>query len=148
MAQLVSPAMVARSEEGIVIVIREIPKLAELTTDEVMAGLPNELVNAIQMGDPVEGMEISALQGCAGCHSMEEGEVLSGPSWYDIGNTAVGRVEGESPGLYLFNSIMTPNAYIVRRFDAGVMPEDFSEKLSSEEIGHLLALLLAQTEDE
>ncbi len=144
-AQLISPAMVARTEEGIVLVVIEIPKLAELSRDEVMAGLPDDIVAAIDAGDPVEGMEISELQGCAGCHSLTEGEILSGPSWYDIGNTAVGRQDAEGPALYLYNSIMTPNAYLVRRFDAGVMPEDFPEKLSTSDIGHLLALLLAQT---
>ncbi len=146
-AQLISPAMVARTEEGIVLVVKVIPKLAELTQDEVMAGLPDDVVAAIEAGDPVEGMEISELQGCAGCHSLVEGEILSGPSWYDIGNTAVGREDEEGPALYLYNSIMSPNASVVRRFDTGVMPEDFADKLSTTDIGHLLALLLSQTED-
>ncbi len=146
-AQLISPAMVARTEEGIVLVIKEIPKLAELSRDEVMAGLTDDLVAAIEAGDPVQGMEISELQGCAGCHSLEEGEILSGPSWYDIGNIAVGRQDDQSPALYLYNSIMLPNAYIVKRFDADVMPADFVEKLSVSDVGHLLALLLSQTAD-
>lgn len=140
--------MVARTEEGIVAVVRVIPKLAELTQDEVMAGVPDAVVAAIEAGDPIEGMEISALQGCEGCHSLEEGEILSGPSWYDIGNTAVGRVDGQGPALYLYNSIMQPNSFIVRRYDADVMPSDFSEKLTTEEIGHLIALLISQAQTE
>ncbi len=144
-AQLISPAMVARTEEGIVMVVREIPKLSALTREDIMAGLPEDVIAAIDAGDPVEGMEISELQGCAGCHSMAEDEILSGPSWYDIGNTAVGRHDEQGPALYLYNSIMAPNAYIVRRFDGGVMPEDFADKLSTEDVGHILALLLSQT---
>jgi len=146
-AQLVSPFMVAVSDEGVTIVARVIPRLSELTEDEIFAGVPADVVAAIQDGDPVNGQKISELQGCAGCHSLQEGEILSGPSWYDMANTAVGRVEGESPALYLYRSIMQPNASIVRRFDADVMPGDFSEKLSTAEIGDLLALLLAQIEE-
>ncbi len=130
-----------------VIVARVIPRLSELTEDEIFAGVPADVVAAIQDGDPVNGQKISELQGCAGCHSLQEGEFRSGPSWYDMANTAVGRVEGESPALYLYRSIMQPNAFIVRRFDADEMPRDFSEKLSTAEIGDLLALLLAQIEE-
>ena len=143
-AQLISPFMVAASDEGIVIVARVIPKLSDLTEEEIFAGVPADLVAAIQDGDPINGREISELQGCAGCHSFQEGEILSGPSWYDIANTAVGRVEGEGPVLYLYRSIMQPNASIVRRFDADVMPADFEEKLSMSDLGDLLALLLEQ----
>ncbi len=145
--QIISPFMVAVSEEGITIVVRVIPKLAELTEDEIFAGVPEDVVAAIKEGDVVEGQEISELQGCAGCHSLEEDEVLSGPSWYDVANIAVGRVEGESPALYFYRSITRPNAFIVKRFDSNVMPEDFSEKLNTSEIGDLIALLLEQTEE-
>lgn len=147
MAQLISPYMVAVTEEGITIVVRIIPKLAELTEKQTFAGVSEDVVDAIQNGDPVEAMELSELHGCAGCHSMEDGEVLSGPSWYDIGNVSVGRVDGESPALYLYNSITQPNAFVVKRFDGGVMPEDFSEKLTTAEIGSLIAYLLQQTEE-
>ncbi len=146
-AQIISPFMVAVSEEGITIVVRVIPKLAELTEDEIFAGVPEDVVAAIKEGDVVEGQKISELQGCAGCHSLEEDEVLSGPSWYDVANIAVGRVEGESPALYFYRSITRPNAFIVKRFDSNVMPEDFSEKLNTSEIGDLIALLLEQTEE-
>ena len=143
-AQLISPFMVAASDEGVIIVARVIPKLADLTEEEIFAGVPAELVAAIKDGDPINGREISELQGCAGCHSLQEDEILSGPSWYDMANTAVGRVEGESPALYLYRSIVQPNASVVRRFDSDVMPGDFDEKLSTSEIGDLIALLLEQ----
>lgn len=145
--QLVSPFMVAQTEESIVLVVREIPKLSALAPEEIFAGVPSDVVAAIEAGDLEEGAFISELQGCAGCHSLADGEVLSGPSWYDMGNTAVGRVEGESPALYLYRSITQPNAFVVRRFDANVMPETFAENLTTEEIGHLIAWLLEQTAD-
>ena len=146
-AQLISPNMVAITEAGIVLIVKEVPKLAELTRDQVMADVPAEIVAAIEAGDIEEGMQISELQGCAGCHSLVEDEVLSGPSWYDIGNTAVGRVDGESPALYFYNSITSPNSFVVRRFDSGVMPDNFEETLSDEEMGHLIAMLLSLAED-
>lgn len=146
-AQLISPFMVAASDEGVTVVARVIPKLSDLTAEEIFAGVPADLVAAIQDGDPVQGREIAELQGCAGCHSFQEDEILSGPSWYDIANTAVGRVEGEGPVLYLYRSIMQPNASIVRRFDADVMPSDFDEKLSTSDLGDLLALLLEQAQE-
>ena len=138
--------MVAITEAGVVLIVKEIPKLAELNRDQVMEGVPASVVAAIEAGDLEEGVKISELQGCAGCHSLEDGEVLSGPSWYDIGNTVVGRVDGESPGLYLYNSITSPNSFIVKRFDSGVMPDNFQEILSDEEIGHLIAMLLSLVE--
>ncbi len=38
----------------------------------------------------------AALGGCVGCHSTDPAAQMTGPTWHNIGNTAVSRVEGES----------------------------------------------------
>ena len=70
---------------------------------------------------------------CSGCHSVEPGQVLVGPSLAGVG--ADGAAE-------LHESIVEPDAKITEGFTAGVMPKDYGEKLSDEQLNDLVAYLL------
>ena len=147
--QLISPEMDFSVGEQLVeakpTTTPEILDITLLTPEEVFAGLPDDVVAAIQAGDPAAGMQISQLNGCIGCHSLEKGGKLVGPSWYGIANTAIKRVEGESPAFYLYHSIANSNEYVVPDYPAGVMPANYSETLSAEDLGNLVAYLLTFT---
>jgi hypothetical protein len=45
---------------------------------------------------------------------------------------------------YITQSILDPNAFVVEGFQPDLMPKDFGEKLSDEQLADLVAFLLAQ----
>src|SRR5690606_25909635 len=77
-------------------------------------------------------------QRCASCHSIAEGVILVGPSFWNIANHAAERVDGQSAEAYLRNSILYPSEYIVEGFQ-DVMQKNFAEVLSSQDINAVIA---------
>lgn len=90
-------------------------------------------------GDPAAGEELFATN-CSACHAEEDG---AGPPLAGIGERAATRVDGMSAEEYLHESIVDPAAYVVEGF-APIMPKDYADKLSEEEITDLIAYLLTQ----
>ncbi len=121
------------------------PRLADLTPEEITAGLPEDLAAAIINGDPARGEQLALSNGCIGCHSLDPNAVMTGPTWYNIGNTAVGREPGVSPAAYLDHSIVNPSEYVVPNYPDNIMPKTYGQTLSVQDQGDLIAHLLAQT---
>jgi hypothetical protein len=71
---------------------------------------------------------------------------MTGPTWHNVADTAANRVPGESPGLYIYNSITNPGAYTVPNFPAGIMPQNIASTLQPDELADLVAFLLTQHE--
>lgn len=96
--------------------------------------------------DPVErGQLVYTDNGCTSCHTL--GALSSGvvgPNLTQIGVTAVTRKDGLSAEDYLRQSILNPNAYVVDTYPQDVMPKNFSEVTSPEQLDDLVAFLLAQ----
>jgi mono/diheme cytochrome c family protein len=100
--------------------------------------------------DPVErGMNDFVSKGCSGCHTIEglEGAVGQvGPELTHVATHAATRVEGQTAGEYIRNSILNPGAYLVQECPTGacanVMPPNFGELLTSQEIDDLVTYLL------
>ena len=69
---------------------------------------------------------------------------MTGPTWYHIGDTSVSRVPGESPALYLYASIVNPGQFVVPPYPNNIMPANYAEQLSLEELADLVAYLLEQ----
>ena len=87
--------------------------------------------------------ELYLSMGCQGCHSLDDPDtVLAGPYQGDLHETAGTRVEGQTAEEYVYNSIVAPNDYIVEGYVPGVMPQDFSERMSEEEILGLTTWML------
>lgn len=144
-AQLISPNMVADTGGEIVVAVKEEAKtIDQLSQEEIFAGLSESMVAAITNGDPAVGEQLSALNACIGCHGLAEGQVLAGPSWYNLANVAVNRVTGVGPANYLYTSIINPNAYVVDGFVANVMPQTYAESLSEEDLGNLISYILTE----
>ena len=95
-------------------------------------------------GDPVaQGKQLYQSEGCAGCHSTD-GSSGVGPSWKGLAGSQVTLSDGSTvtaDDAYLKQSIVDPNAKIVKGFSSGVMPEDFGSKLSSQQIDDLIAYI-------
>ncbi len=77
--------------------------------------------------------------GCIGCHNLNEDQTPDnrgpvGPNLGNIAETAPTRVAGEDAETYVHNSIVNPGAFVVDGYVAGIMPQNFSEQMSDEEI--------------
>lgn len=89
--------------------------------------------------------------GCVTCHSLEPGKVLVGPTMAGIGTRAATTVPGQTAEQYLRESIVNTNAFLARGCNAndpqaqcaaGIMPQDWPQKLSEQQIDDLVAYLL------
>lgn len=89
--------------------------------------------------------------GCITCHSLEAGKVLVGPTMAGIGARAATTVPGQTAEQYLRTSIVDTNAFLAKGCNAsnpeaqcaaGIMPQDWPQKLSAQEIDDLVAYLL------
>jgi cytochrome c oxidase subunit 2 len=93
---------------------------------------------------PVDlGAKVAAEQGCLSCHSLD-GSRLVGPSWLGLFGSQQVFEDGTSATAdeeYLRTSIVDPNAEIVQGYPANVMPQDYAERLTEEEINGLIAYI-------
>ncbi len=122
------------------------PLLAELSEEEILAGLPEGVLAAMGSADPANGETIAVQAGCTGCHSLDPNEVKVGPTWDNMGNTAVARAieTGEDgPADYLYTSIADPNLFVVPDYQ-GVMLTTFRETLTDQDFADIIAFLLEQ----
>jgi cytochrome c2 len=101
------------------------------------------------VGDPAAGETlfnkaiIGTAAGCKTCHYVDASRGdFTGPNQANVANEAGTRVEGQSAVEYLRNSIVNPNDYVVEGYSAGVMPLNYGDLLSEEEVNDLVAYLL------
>jgi len=89
------------------------------------------------------GIDIAATMGCAACHSTN-GTVGVGPTWsglfgsertFDDGSTAI------ADEAYLLESIVDPGARVVEGFMNGMMPSNFGDSLTDDELNALIAYI-------
>lgn len=86
---------------------------------------------------------------CMACHVMDQPQDAAnrgaiGPNFGNLAENAAARVAGLSAEEYIYQSIIEPGAHVVEGYAAGIMPADFSTKMSEEEIRGLVAWLLNQ----
>jgi cytochrome c5 len=82
-------------------------------------------------------------QNCAMCHDGQSGV---GPPFSGMIDRADTRVQGESAQQYIHQSIVDPSAYVVPGYP-DVMPKDFAQKFSSDQISALVAYITADSGD-
>jgi cytochrome c551/c552 len=90
------------------------------------------------------GEEIFVSAGCSACHSLNPGDVLVGPSLSGIGQRAGAVVPGMSAEEYIRASILDPGAYVVDGFSGSLMPGNYDQVLSAEQLETLVKFLLGQ----
>jgi len=120
------------------------PKLAELAPDQIFAGVPDDVRQTIDNADIVAAETIALQYGCIGCHAVDPAEVKTGPTWHNVGDASITRVATESPALYLYQSIVDPNAFVTPGYQGNIMPQNFRDTMTAQEIGDMVAYLLQQ----
>jgi hypothetical protein len=128
----------------------EATKVASLVTATVAptagpdeAAILQAELAALPAGNAANGESIAKGKGgCVACHSLVPDQVIVGPSWAGVATRATTRKPGYAPELYLYESIIHPNAFVVPGFQPNLMPQSFKTTLSSQEISDLIAFLM------
>ena len=97
-------------------------------------------------GDPAAGEQVFGSASpitCNVCHSLDGASGL-GPTLQGIAARAGSEVSGLNAEEYIRQSILDPNGFVVDGFQPGLMPANFAETLSSQDIDNLVAFLLTQ----
>jgi len=102
--------------------------------------------SAVQPTPTLSALEIQGQQvyvsNCAGCHALEPGTIVIGPSLAGVATRATTRVDGEDARAYIETSILNPGAYVVDGFK-DVMPKNFGKDLTSADFNAIVAFLLS-----
>lgn len=109
---------------------------ATLTADTYMNTVRPLLANA----DPQNGEVLLVKHDCAACHRAGAVNKIA-PSFVGIAERAANRRPPLTAAAYIYESILHPTAYLVEGF-VGAMPQNFSERLSDNELGDIIAYLL------
>lgn len=80
--------------------------------------------------------------GCSTCHHADSEARLIGPGLLNIGNRAEARVEGQTALDYIYTSIISPSEFVVPDYPDGLMPANWAEIYSEDEIYDIMAYLL------
>lgn len=97
------------------------------------------------LSDPECGQRWAQTYGCIVCHSITGDEGV-GPTWLGVFGSRVALADGTTvtaDEAYLYNSIVDPNSQIVQGFQPGVMPQDFADRLSEEQINQIVAFIVS-----
>ncbi|MFQ5967916.1 MAG: c-type cytochrome [Acidimicrobiia bacterium] len=116
------------------------PTTSEPTTTRAETTLPpttaGEVTTSTAQDLVALGMSLSARNGCAVCHSAD-GSPLVGPTWLGLFGTTETLTDGSTVVVdeaYIRESILDPNVKIVEGFPPDLMPKDFADKLSDDDI--------------
>lgn len=86
-------------------------------------------------GDPANGKSLFAEHGCAACHTFAAANATG-----SVGPNLDERLKADAKGAekpleaFVRESIVDPNAFVAPGFKPGVMPQDFGERLSGDEV--------------
>jgi len=86
------------------------------------------------------GADVAKSAGCAACHSTG-GAPGVGPTWKGIAGAQVTLADGSTAtrdDAYLKESIVSPDAKVVKGFNKGIMPQNFGTTLKPEQIDQLV----------
>ena len=86
-------------------------------------------------GDPAAGQQVFAANQCANCHTLQAAGATA-----TIGPNLDETLQGKDAD-YIREAIVNPSAQIAEGFQDGLMPKDYGEKLSEEELANLVAFL-------
>jgi mono/diheme cytochrome c family protein len=108
------------------------------TPENVQGSVPQETLPDFSKGDPEAGKEVfttTAQPACSSCHTYE-----AAGSTAEVGPNLDEALQGKN-AQFIYESIVDPDAEIADGFSAGIMPKDYGEKLSEQQLVDLVAFL-------
>lgn len=109
---------------------------AESYADEVTAALTN--ADSEIGGDLVYELE------CNLCHLQGDGSLS--PLFFGLADLASDRRPPLSAEQYLYEATLYPGVHLVEGY-TNAMPNDYDERLTQQEVGHIIAYLLTFTDE-
>lgn len=109
----------------------------ELTSDSYMDVVSTLLVDA----ESQEGAALVERYECVACHRYGAANDIA-PSFEMIAERASTRRPPLTAEAYLYESIIHPEIYIVEGY-VGSMPQNYPQRISEDELGHIIAFLLS-----
>jgi mono/diheme cytochrome c family protein len=93
------------------------------------------------------GRELFISTGCGSCHALQDAGTTAeiGPN-LDTDIPLAAEAAGASIEDYIRTSITDPDAWVMPRYSNGVMPGDYGDQLSEEELDNLVAYLVQQAQ--
>lgn len=98
-------------------------------------------------GDPQAGQTLyNGPMACAGCHMVEAVAPLEAGTWTRVTEIRINDPanSGQTGEEYLANSIIHPGAYVVSGYPDNVMPRNFGDRLTYQDLADLIAFLKSQ----
>lgn len=89
-----------------------------------------------------ETFQADAGFACSTCHRADSEDRLIGPGLLNVGSRADSRVDGQLALDYIYTSIMNPSAFVVPDYPDGLMPANWAEIYTEEELYDIIAYLL------
>ncbi|MBM4425067.1 MAG: cytochrome c oxidase subunit II [Chloroflexi bacterium] len=94
--------------------------------------------------DPVDRGALWAKQfGCVACHSTD-GATIVGPTWQGLSGKQETLTDGTTVTVdadFLHTAIVSPDAQVPQGFAPGIMPKNFGDTLSAEQINDIIAYI-------
>lgn len=90
-----------------------------------------------------KGKQLYASRACIGCHSLD-GSPMTGPSWKGLFGKNENFVDGSTHKVdedYIRESVLTPNAKVVKGFPSPSAMPPYAGQLSDEEIGQIIEFI-------
>ena len=102
-------------------------------------------VEALPEGDASSGETIFREgENCQSCHSIDSSQRGAGPSLSGVSVRAGEEKPGYSAEMYLYESIVYPNAHTVAGYPGGIMPGNYRKSLSDQQLADLIAFLMTK----
>ncbi len=84
---------------------------------------------------------------CSTCHLISNDDGGVGPGMYSLALRAGERVPGQPAELYIYESIIHPNAYIVEGYVENIMPVGYEDIFTEQQLYDISAYLMTLTGD-
>jgi mono/diheme cytochrome c family protein len=105
---------------------------------------PIDATGTTVSGDVAAGRDVFISTGCGSCHTLEEAgtDGAVGPN-LDTEVTISLEAAGAQLEDFLRSSIVDPDSFVMPQFSGGVMPSDYGDQLSEQQLDDLVAFLVS-----
>lgn len=114
-----------------------------VTSDQGFQDWIDEQLGQIPQDPVSKGQRLAETNGCIGCHSLD-GSTSVGPSWQGAFGSERILMDGQTVMVdeeYLHTAIVNPNAQVPEGYPPNVMPQNYADLFSEEDISNLIAFI-------
>ncbi len=117
--------------------------ISTIDCDVVLADYTGDAIRGEALYDGLEVTENDLFVGCAGCHTDGRIAPQTEGTWSRVVEERLTLPEFEdySPERFLIETILIPGSYVVDGFANNVMPQNYAEQLSYQDLADILAYL-------